>query len=61
MEIIGGRVCIVAKALSRSSGLIDNVQGLLAELGTQLAVLKARIQETKQSIPGAPAWAKESI
>jgi hypothetical protein len=61
MEIIEGGVCIVTEATSRSSGPIDNVQGLLAELDTQLAALRARIQETKQSFPGTLDWAMESI
>lgn len=57
MEIIGGGASIVAEGTSRSSGLIDNVQGLLAELDTPLAALKARVQETKQSFPGTLDWA----
>ena len=57
MEIIGGRASIMAEATSRSFRLIDNVQGLIAELDTPPAALKARVQETKQSFPGTLDWA----
>ena len=56
-EIIEGGVWIVTERTSRLSARIDNIQRLLGELDAQLAALKARIQETKQSFPGTLDWA----
>lgn len=48
-EIIQGGVSIVTERTSKLSGGIDNVQGLMGDVSSQLATLRVRIQETRDS------------